>query len=106
LGSYFNSLKIYKSKKHKFNTEIGTKQIVNALRICSPKTVKSHVRWVGPLSPQHGVSSSCGWKEGLWLWCTAVNTMSKHLWTNGNRQSSSMGVGHEAYTIKISVLQK
>jgi hypothetical protein len=40
-----------------------------------------HVRWV-PLSPQHGVSSGCGWRGGLQQWTVAANILNKQQQTN------------------------
>jgi hypothetical protein len=31
----------------------------------------------GSLSPEHGASSGCGWRDGLQLWRVAVNTLNK-----------------------------
>jgi hypothetical protein len=36
----------------------------------------------GSLSPQHGASSGCGWRNGLQLWRVAANILNKQLRTN------------------------
>jgi len=33
---------------------------------------------VGPLSPQHGASSGCGWRQGPHIRRVAANIVSKH----------------------------
>jgi hypothetical protein len=45
------------------------------------------------LSPQHGVSSGCGWRSSLQLWRVAANIMNKQPRTNNKRWPSSFGVG-------------
>jgi hypothetical protein len=45
------------------------------------------------LSPQHDVSSGCGWRDGLQL---AASTLNKQPWTNDKGWSSNFGVGCEA----------
>jgi hypothetical protein len=47
----------------------------------------------GSLSPQHGGSSGCGWRNGLQLWGLAANILNKQLRTNDKGWSSSLGVG-------------
>jgi hypothetical protein len=32
---------------------------------------------MGPLSPWHGASSGCGWREGLQIWRVAANILSR-----------------------------
>jgi hypothetical protein len=36
-------------------------------------TIYYYYGWVS--SPQHGTSSSCGWRNGLQLWKVAANTL-------------------------------
>jgi hypothetical protein len=50
----------------------------------------------GSLSPQHGASSGCGWKNGLLLLRVDVNILDKQPWTNDKGWFSSVGVGHGA----------
>jgi hypothetical protein len=50
----------------------------------------------GSLSPQHGASSGCGWRNGLQLWRVAANIMNTQLRTNDKGWSSSLGVGRGA----------
>jgi hypothetical protein len=45
------------------------------------------------LSPQHGASSGCGWRNGLQLWRLAANILNEQPWTNDKGWSSSLGVG-------------
>jgi len=45
--------------------------------------------WVGPLSPQHGVSSGYGWR-------VAVNILNKQSQTAEKGWSSSLGIGRAA----------
>jgi hypothetical protein len=51
---------------------------------------------VGSLSPQHGASSGCGWRNGLQLWRLAANILNKQSWTDNKEWSSSLGVGRRA----------
>jgi hypothetical protein len=51
-------------------------------------------RWkVYPLSPRHGASSGCGWRNGLQVWRVAANILNKRLRTADKGWSSSLGVG-------------
>jgi hypothetical protein len=43
---------------------------------------------VGSLSPHHGASSSCGWRNGLQLWRLAANILNKQSRTDSKRRSS------------------
>jgi hypothetical protein len=45
------------------------------------------------MSPQHGASSGCGWRNGLQLWRVAANVLNKQPRTNDKGWSSSWGVG-------------
>jgi hypothetical protein len=47
----------------------------------------------GSLSPQHGTSSSCGWRNGLQLWRLASNILNKQPRTYNKGWSSSLGLG-------------
>jgi hypothetical protein len=47
----------------------------------------------GSLSPQHGTSSGCGWRNGLQLWRVAANILNKQQQTNDKEWSTSLGVG-------------
>jgi hypothetical protein len=48
---------------------------------------------VGSLSPQHGVSSGCGWRNGLQQWRLAANILNKQSRTDNKGWPSSLGVG-------------
>jgi hypothetical protein len=50
----------------------------------------------GPLSPRHGASSGCGWRNGLQVWRVAANTLNKQSRTADEGWSSSLGVGRGA----------
>jgi hypothetical protein len=50
----------------------------------------------GSLSPRHGASSGCGWRNGLQLWRVAANILNKQLRTADKGWSSSLGVGRGA----------
>jgi hypothetical protein len=47
----------------------------------------------GSLSPQHGSSSGCGWRNG---WRLAANILNKEPRTNDKGWFSSLGVGRRA----------
>jgi hypothetical protein len=47
----------------------------------------------GSLSPQHGVSSGCGWRNGLQIWRVAANIRNKQSRTADKGWSSSLEVG-------------
>jgi hypothetical protein len=49
--------------------------------------------YVGSLSPQHGASSGCGWRNGLQIWRLAANILNKQSWTDSKGWPSSLGVG-------------
>jgi hypothetical protein len=53
---------------------------------------------VSPLSPRHGVSSGCGWREVLWVRRVAANILNKQSLTDDKGWSSSLGVGRGAAT--------
>jgi hypothetical protein len=48
----------------------------------------------GSLSPQHGASSGCGWRNGLQLWRLAANILNKQSRTDNKGWSFSL-VEHE-----------
>jgi hypothetical protein len=48
------------------------------------------------LSPWHGASSGCGWKEGLQLQWVAANILNKQSQTADKGWASSLGVGRGA----------
>jgi hypothetical protein len=52
--------------------------------------------WVGPLSPQHGASSGCGWREVLRLRSVTANILNKQSRRADKGWSSSLGVGRGA----------
>jgi hypothetical protein len=52
-----------------------------------------HAMLGGSLSPQHGASSGCGWRNDLQLWRLAANILNKQPRTNNKGWSSSLGVG-------------
>jgi hypothetical protein len=45
-------------------------------------TIKRFNKLGGSLSPQHGTSSGCGWRNSLQLWRVAANISNKQPWTN------------------------
>jgi hypothetical protein len=47
----------------------------------------------GSLSPQHGASTGCGWRNGLQLWRLAADILNKQPRTDNKGWSSSMEVG-------------
>jgi hypothetical protein len=47
----------------------------------------------GSLSPRHGVSLGCGWRNGLRIWRVAANTLNKQSRTAEKGWSSSWGLG-------------
>jgi hypothetical protein len=64
---------------------------------------------VGPLSPRHGASSGCGWREVLRLRRLAANILNKQLWTADKGWPSSLEIGRGANnhpTVKISMVTK
>jgi hypothetical protein len=50
----------------------------------------------GPLSPWHGASSGCKWRNGLQLWRVAANTLNKQSRTADRGWSSSLKFGRGA----------
>jgi hypothetical protein len=50
----------------------------------------------GSLSPRHGASSGCGWRNGLQIWKVAVNVLNKQSRTADKGWSCSLGVGRGA----------
>jgi hypothetical protein len=52
----------------------------------------------GSLSPQHGASSGCKWRNGLQLWRLSVNILNKQSRTDNKRWPSSLGVGRGVIT--------
>jgi hypothetical protein len=53
--------------------------------------ILSHVSCV-PLSPQHGASSGCGWRDGLQLGRVAMNILNRQLRTNDKGWFSTCGL--------------
>jgi hypothetical protein len=51
---------------------------------------------VGPLSPRHGASSGCGWREVLRVRRVAASILNKQSRTADKGWSSSFGVGRGA----------
>jgi hypothetical protein len=47
----------------------------------------------GSLSPRHGASSGCGWRNGFQMWRVAANTLNKQSRTANKGWTSSFGVG-------------
>jgi hypothetical protein len=47
----------------------------------------------GSLSPQHGASSGCGWKNSLQIWRLTANILNKQSRTDNKGWPSSLGVG-------------
>jgi hypothetical protein len=66
--------------------------------------VKSGVNYIlvkpsvisGSLSPRHGESSGCGWRNGLQIWRVAENILNKQSRTADKGWSSSLWVGRYA----------
>jgi hypothetical protein len=59
---------------------------------------------VGPLSPQHGACSGCGWKDGLQLWRVAANILNKQpLKRGGGPPAWWLGVGLTTIRRKIDL---
>jgi hypothetical protein len=54
------------------------------------------------LSPQHGASSGCGWKEGLQIWRVAAYILNKQSRTADKEWSSSLEL--RIATLVINVL--
>jgi hypothetical protein len=52
---------------------------------------------VGSLSPQHGVSSGCGWRNGLQLWKVAANILERFNFKKLNEVE-----GKEQYRVEVS----
>jgi hypothetical protein len=52
-----------------------------------PVTVTS-----GSLSPRHGASSGCGWRNGLQIWRVTANVLNKQSRTADRGRSSSLGL--------------
>jgi hypothetical protein len=50
----------------------------------------------GSLSPRHGASSGCGWRNGLQIWKVAANILNKQSRTADKGWSSSFRVGQGA----------
>jgi hypothetical protein len=50
----------------------------------------------GSLSPQHGTSTGCGWRNGLQIWRVAANILYKQSRTADKGWYSSLGVGRGA----------
>ena len=48
------------------------------------------------LSPKHGASSGCRWRNGLQIWSITVNILNKQSLTADKRWYSSLGVGRRA----------
>jgi len=53
---------------------------------------QEHPWWVGPLSPRHGTSSGCGWREVLQLRRGAANMLNNQSHTADKGWLSSLGV--------------
>jgi hypothetical protein len=45
------------------------------------------------MSPQHGMSLGCGWRDGLQLWKVSVDTLNKQPWTDDKGWSFGLCVG-------------
>jgi hypothetical protein len=50
---------------------------VAAGELTSMRHITSHPMVGGSLSPQHGASLGCGWRNGLQLWRVAANILKK-----------------------------
>jgi hypothetical protein len=74
----------------KFHTR--TEQQVK-LQFCIPWSSCFWIQRLGSLSPRHGVSSGCEWRNGLQLWRVAANTLNKQSRTADKGWSSSLGFG-------------
>ena len=49
----------------------------------------------GSLSPQHGASSGCGWRNCLQIWRVAANVLNNQSRTADKGWSSRLGVGRD-----------
>jgi hypothetical protein len=58
--------------------------------------ILSQANPVRPLSPRHGASSDCGWREGLHIRRVAANILNKQSRTADKGWFSSLGVGRGA----------
>jgi hypothetical protein len=56
----------------------------------------------GSLSPRHGASSGCGWRNGLRIWRVAASTSNKQSRTADKGWSSSLDVGRGANNASTS----
>jgi hypothetical protein len=65
------------------------------------KTQNFYHRFRGSLSPRHGASSGCGWRNGLHIWRVAANILNKQLRTADKGWSSSLGVGLGANNVTM-----
>jgi hypothetical protein len=51
----------------------------------------------GSLSPRHGASSGCGWRNGLQMWRVSANILNKLSRTADKGWFSSLGVGQPCF---------
>jgi hypothetical protein len=58
-----------------FYHDVGLRVYTKVSFICNSRLLNLYV--CGSLSPQHGASSGCGWRNGLRLWRVAVNILNK-----------------------------
>jgi hypothetical protein len=83
----------FQEERARFETRICLHDKRGQLSGASAYTVKVNLIWllqiiiiiihVGcSLSPQHGASSGCGWRNGLQLWRLAANILNKQSRTN------------------------
>jgi hypothetical protein len=79
----------------------------SSYKISDPYVSFIHVRWV-PLSPIHGASLSCRWRDGLQQWRASVNILNKQPQTNDKGWYFRLDVGHRAnpLTVKSKLVMK
>jgi hypothetical protein len=61
---------------------------------------------MGPLTPQHGASSGCGWRNGLQIWTVTANTLNKQPRTTDKGWYFSLGVGLGANNLSPQKISK
>jgi hypothetical protein len=81
--------------KIKTSFQINSHELVTRQGIITSTSVQLPC-WMGSLSPQHGASSGCGWRNGLQLWRVAANILNKQPRKHDNGWFYSLGVGHGA----------
>jgi hypothetical protein len=78
------------------NTSRGFSQ---CSQILASKKVAYYSNYVPHLSPQHGASSGCVWRNGFQLCRLAASTLNKQPWTDNKGWSPAWGLGVELTTL-------